>query len=105
MKTLAMSAVIGAMFAGCVSVDLKTQAEPDEQSKVSKEFCQNAYTGNWWGENPQTVLCGKLQRPDGTIDDRGLSKVFVTRTWWQTAKTIGCLGFRAPVYITWWEER
>mgnify|MGYP003305020624 CR=1 FL=1 len=105
MKRWLVCAVLGAVFVGCVAIDLKTKAEPDELTKVSKEFYQNAYTGNWWGENPQAVLSEKLQRPDGTIDDRGLSKVFVTQTWWQTVKTIGSFGFRVPVYITWWEER
>ena len=105
MKRCLAGVAVCVALAGCLSVDLKTLAEPDERTKVSKEFYQNAYTGNWWGENPKTVLLEKLQRPDGTVDDRGLSKVFVTRTWWQTMKTIGCFGFRAPVYVTWWEER
>jgi len=98
--------LLSSLIAGCVSVDLRTAAYKDVGSKVCKEYRQNLYTGNWWGRSPQECLDAQLQpRPEADINERGISTVFVTRTWLQTAEMIGSLGFSAPVHVTWWLEK
>ncbi len=98
--------LLSSLIAGCVSVDLRTAAYKDVGSKVCKEYRQNLYTGNWWGRSPQECLDAQLQpRPEADINERGISTVFVTRTWLQAAEAVGSLGFSAPVYVTWWLEK
>ena len=98
--------LLSSLVAGCVSADLRSAADKDVGSKVCREYCQNLYTGNWWGQSPQECLDGQLQpNPESDIDERGISVVFVTRTWLQAAEAVGSLGFSAPVYVTWWLEK
>ena len=102
----AKALLLSSLVAGCVSADLRSAADKDVGSKVCGEYRQNLYTGNWWGQSPQECLDGQLQpNPESDIDERGISVVFVTRTWLQAAEAVGSLGFSAPVYVTWWLEK
>ncbi len=94
------------LFAGCVSVDLQSSATKLVHSKKSDEYFQNTYTGNWWNKSPQQVLDEQLQsNTNSEIEERGLWRVTCTQTWSQVLMGISCLGFRTPVYVTWWLEK
>ena len=94
------------MLVGCVSVDLKSAATKDVGSKKSMEFFQNSYTKKWCGHSPQDVLDLQLQpRADAEINEAGLYRVVVSQTPCQILQGIVWLGFRTPVYVTWWLEK
>jgi hypothetical protein len=94
------------MLVGCVSVDLKSAATKDVGSKKSMEFSQNSYTKKWCGHSPQDVLDLQLQpSADAEINEAGLYRVVVSQTPCQILQGIVWLGFRTPVYVTWWLEK
>ena len=106
MKVVKVICVAALLLSGCTSVELTSASSKAVHTKRSAEFCQNTYTGKWWDKSPQQVLDEQLH-PDknSDIDERGLYSVTYNQTWVQVLQGMACLGFRTPVYVTWWLEK
>ncbi|MBQ9430681.1 MAG: hypothetical protein IJU44_03930 [Kiritimatiellae bacterium] len=90
-------------LSGCMTVELKSQAPKNDVSAVSKCFF-GSYYGFWWGENPQERFDSSLQRGDGTVSTRGISRaVYGTNAGYGLAALL-TLGLFAPVDVYWWPE-
>ena len=93
---LALTALV---LSGCVSLDLASAADADENSKI--RFCDVSSVYCWdWGKSAQEQLHERLQRADGTVDERGMQSIVISQTWWEVLATCGSLGIVKPSEFT-----
>ena len=86
-------------LSGCVNLDLASAADSDENSKI--QFCDVSSAYCWdWGKSAQEQLHERLQRANGTVDERGMQSIVVSQTWWEVLATWGSLGIAKPSEYT-----
>ena len=103
MKKVCLVMLFLAALSGCMTVELKSQAPKNDASAVSECFF-GSYYGFWWGENPQERLDASLQRRDGSVSTRAISRaVYGTNAGYGLAALL-TLGLFAPVDVYWWPE-
>ena len=86
-------------LSGCVGLDLASAADSDENSKIQFRDVSSAYCWDW-GMSAQELLHERLQREDGTVDERGMQSIVVSQTWWEVLATLGSLGIAKPCEYT-----
>ena len=86
-------------LSGCVSLDLASAADSDENSKIQFRDVSSAYCWDW-GKSAQELLHERLQCADGTVDERGMQSIVISQTWWEVLATLGSLGIAKPSEYT-----
>ena len=86
-------------LSGCVSLDLASAADSDENSKIQFRDVSSVYCWNW-GKSAQELLHERLQCTDGTVDERGMQSIVISQTWWEVLATLGSLGIAKPSEYT-----
>ena len=86
-------------LSGCVNLDLASAADADENSKIRFRDVSSAYCWHW-GKSAQEQLHERLQRANGTVDERGMQSIVVSQTWWEVLATWGSLGIAKPSEYT-----
>lgn len=102
-KSLLSIVMLAACCSGCVSINLTSSGDADENSKF-----ESTYLGSWYGywicHDPQVDIDLAARMADGKVDERGFYRITETRRWYHILTEFGTLGFVAPVNITWWLE-
>ena len=86
-------------LSGCVSLDLASAADSDENSKIRFRDVSSAYCWDW-GMSAQELLLERIQCADGTVDERGMQSIVISQTWWEVLATLGSLGIAKPSEYT-----